>query len=92
MRETERGPTVAFMDACETLPVDRLVADQAAERVREGRARGVTVQLPDALIAATAFVRGIPLNTCNARRYEGGGIEVRGVGGEGRASRGPETR
>ena len=77
MRRKEEGPTLAFLDACETLAVDREVADAAAERIRECRAKGMTAPLPDALIAATCRLRGIALYTCNARHNEGQEVEVR---------------
>ena len=69
MRPPEREATLALLDACETLPVDGDVADRAAALVRRQRSRGVTIPLPDALIAATAITAGVPLHTCNARHY-----------------------
>lgn len=69
MRDPEREPTIGFLDACATLPVDAEVADQAGEIVRSFRGRGVTLAIPDALIAATALAYGTPLYTCNARHY-----------------------
>ena len=78
-RASEVPATVAFLDACETLAADRLVADRAAELVRGHRPRDMTVALPDALIASTGLLHGIPLYTCNARHYAFEGLEVREV-------------
>ena len=89
MREAEREATFAFLDACETMPVDRGSADRAGEIVRSHRAQGTTIDLPDALIGATALEAEIPLYTCNPRHFPMSGLEVRRVPVEKNA---PKTR
>ncbi len=79
MREPERKGTFAFLDACETLPVDQATADRGGEIVRSYRGQGITLTLPDALIAATALESGIPLYTCNARHFPMSGLDLREV-------------
>lgn len=79
MRESERQTTFTLLDACETLPVDTVIADRAGEIVRQLRTRGVTLSLPDALIGATAMERSVALYTCNPRHYPISGLEVRTV-------------
>jgi len=79
MREPERDATLTFLDACEHLPVDRSQADRAGELVHTCRARGVTLHLPDALIAATALTAAIPLYTCNSRLFPMGDLDVREI-------------
>ncbi len=79
MREPEREDTYGFLDACETLPVDRAAADRAGELVRVYRARGVTIDLPDALIGATALESEIPLYTCNPRHFPMTDLDLREV-------------
>lgn len=74
MRESERKGTLAFLDACEHLPVDRAVSARAGEIVRSFRGRGVSLALPDALIAATALEAAIPLYTCNPRHFPQEGL------------------
>ncbi|MBN1945126.1 MAG: type II toxin-antitoxin system VapC family toxin [Bradymonadales bacterium] len=69
LREREREVTLAFLDACEVLSVDRQVADLAGDSIRRQRRQGVTLHVPDALIGATAVHLGIPLHTCNASHY-----------------------
>jgi len=79
MREPERKATFGFLDACETLPVVTETADLAGEIVRSFQRRGVTLALPDALIAATALLAGIPLYTCNPRHYPMEGLDLRAL-------------
>jgi predicted nucleic acid-binding protein len=79
LREPEREGTLTFLDACETVAVQRAEADRAAEIVRTYRARGVTLALPDALIGATALERGVPLYTGNARHYPLEDLDVREI-------------
>lgn len=79
MREPEREGTYTFLDACETLPIDQAAADRAGEIVRSYRTRGVTIDLPDALIGATALESGIPLFTCNTRHFPMSGLDLRAV-------------
>ena len=70
---------MAFLDACETLAITRSEADRAGEIVRSCRSLGLTVALPDALIAATALEAGAPLYTCNPRHFPMTGLDVREV-------------
>jgi predicted nucleic acid-binding protein len=56
---------IAGMASFEQLNVDAAVADEAA-RIR----RECNLKLPDALIAATAALRGLPVVTANARDFE----------------------
>ena len=53
------------MASFEQLSVDVSIADEAA-RIR----RECNIKLPDALIAATAKLRGLPVITANARDFE----------------------
>jgi predicted nucleic acid-binding protein len=78
-RPQEETAALRFLDACETLPLDAPAADQAGRMVREHRARGVTLHLPDALIAAACLLHHVPLYTCNARHYPFPSLDVREV-------------
>lgn len=69
MRDAERGATVAFLDALACYPIDRAVADRAGALLRTYRRRGVTLDVPDALIAATALQHDLTLLTYNARHF-----------------------
>jgi predicted nucleic acid-binding protein len=50
----------------EEITVDRRVADRAGLL----RSRPPSLRLPDALIAATALIHGLPLHTKNRRDFE----------------------
>jgi len=45
------------------------VAGKAAQIVRENRARGITIDLPDAVIAATCILYDLVLVTYNKKHY-----------------------
>lgn len=63
--ETELAPIRRLLGAMTEYPIDKLVAEQA------GRIRADTgVRLPDALIAATALVHGLTLDTRNLRDFK----------------------
>lgn len=69
IRDAERVATLAFLDALGCYPVDCAVADRAGELLRTYRRRGVTLDVPDALIAATALQHDLVLLTYNVRHY-----------------------
>jgi len=76
MRSREEDATLLLLDSLETVPVITAIADRAAAAIRDLRRRGVTVHLPDALIAATAIEHDAELHTCNPRHYPSYDIEV----------------
>jgi predicted nucleic acid-binding protein len=78
-RLSEESGTLRFLDACQTIEVNADIADMAGRLVRNQRADGITMHLPDALIAASALVCHVPLYTCNPRHYIVDGLEVRSV-------------
>ena len=78
-RAAEESGTLRFLDACQTINVDADIADVAGRLVRNQRSDGITMHLPDALIAASALIRHVPLYTCNPRHYLVDGLEVKAV-------------
>jgi predicted nucleic acid-binding protein len=76
MRDRERIRTYDLLDACETLPIDAQIADQAGELIRSQRARGETIGDADALIAATALQRSLALLTTNPRHFPMPGLAI----------------
>ncbi|MBI2920851.1 MAG: type II toxin-antitoxin system VapC family toxin [Planctomycetes bacterium] len=69
MKSGEELKTRAFLSAMEVRPVDAAVASEAARRIRHWRARGRTLTLIDACIAATCLLHGFQLATFNRRHY-----------------------
>jgi len=65
----EEKETKTFLDSLEVCPVDRQVADKASEYVIDYRKKGVTLGIPDAIIAATCIIHGLTLVTYNAKHY-----------------------
>jgi tRNA(fMet)-specific endonuclease VapC len=69
MREKERGMTMRLLDAVACYPLDREVADSAGELLRRHRHAGTTLDVPDAIIAATALVHDLVLVTYNPGHF-----------------------
>lgn len=70
VRHGEEERTRAFLRSLEAHPVDRATAERAGEIVHELRARGFTVGLAHAPIAATCILRGLTLVTYNLADFE----------------------
>ncbi|MDY0020403.1 MAG: type II toxin-antitoxin system VapC family toxin [Anaerolineae bacterium] len=69
MRDHERKKTLSFLDALACYPLDAALADLTGGYVRSYRTRGVTLDIPDAMIAATAIHHRLVLLTYNARHF-----------------------
>ena len=67
MRERERDRTLLLLNSLVTHPLDIPTADHAGELIREQLVRQKTIAGPDAVIAATALIRGAALVTTNPR-------------------------
>jgi predicted nucleic acid-binding protein len=69
VRRGEEEKTDRFLGSLRIFEVDRPVAGKAAQIVRENRARGMTIDLPDAVIAATCILYDLVLVTYNKKHY-----------------------
>lgn len=69
MHPHEELRTLELLNALGNLPVDKDVADQAGRWVYQYARQGVQISLPDALIAATAFLYDLTLVTTNPRHF-----------------------
>jgi len=69
MRSHEGESTLRFLDALAGYPLDTTTADLAGDLIRRYRQQGVTLDVPDALIAATALGQGLVLLTYNPRHF-----------------------
>src|SRR5262245_20453519 len=89
MREHERARTLRLMDSLPTYPLDAPTADLAGELILAWRRRGVTLQGPDAAIAATAIRLDATLVTLNARHFPMPELRLLIVDEQGRVARPP---
>jgi predicted nucleic acid-binding protein len=64
-RNTHEPSLQRTLELIDELPVDRLIAESAG-RIR----RATQLDIPDALIAATALEHGLPVMTRNRRHFE----------------------
>ena len=69
MRPLERTATESLLTALDTYPVTGAIGDRAGDLLHEYRQHGVTLDLVDATIAATAEIHSLVLVTMNARHY-----------------------
>lgn len=69
MQPREEDATEALLDGMLVQPLTREVARKAGEILRYLRAREQAIELPDAVIAATALLNGRALLTLNASHF-----------------------
>lgn len=69
VKEKERSSTRKFLAALKTYEVYVEIADMAAEFICRYQAQGITLDVADAVIAATAVVLDISPITLNAKHY-----------------------
>lgn len=76
MKPSEEERVELLIDGLELLPVEVAEARLAGEWRRHHRAQGVTLKRPDTLIAATAYLAGLPLATANIKDFPMPGLTV----------------
>lgn len=69
LKKGEEEKTDSFLRSLRIIDVDRQIASKAAQLIREGKGKGTSVDLPDAIIASTCILSRMPLVTYNARHY-----------------------
>ena len=69
MREHEREVTMRLLDSLLSHPLDAAIADLTGEYIRRYRAKGITLDKPDAIIGATAVHHGLTLVTYNQKHF-----------------------
>ena len=85
LRDGEAEATVAMLASFAVIPVGSAEAELSARWRREFRSRGVTLDLPDTTIAATAALRGVPLLTGNVKHFPMPELQVEGWAAAGAA-------
>ncbi len=74
VKKGEEAKTDLFLGSLTVVDVTKKIAERAAQAVRQQRAQGVTIDLPDAIIAATCLVHGLTLVTYNTKHYPFGDL------------------
>lgn len=69
VKEGEEEKTTLFLNSLKIYEVDRDIANEAARYVREYKKKGITLSLPDAVIAATCVIYELILVTYNPKHY-----------------------
>mgnify|MGYP001026920073 CR=1 FL=1 len=69
VKKGEEEKTDRFLRSLRIFDLNREIANKAAQLIREYRATGVTIDLPDAIIASTCILHDLTLVTYNVRHY-----------------------
>ncbi len=69
VKKGEEEKTDHFLNALKVFDVNRDISNRAGRIVREYRSKGITLDLPDAVIAATCIQYDLILITGNRRHY-----------------------
>lgn len=69
LRDGEKPLAEAVLSSFALAPVGASEAALSAQWRREYRAKGLTLELPDMMIAATAAIRSLPLATANVKDF-----------------------
>ena len=69
MRRGEEKKTNALLDSLKAYDVTPAIANLAGTFIRDYRARGITLDFVDSIIAATAVIHGLTLFTYNVKDY-----------------------
>jgi tRNA(fMet)-specific endonuclease VapC len=71
MSPEEKDATQKLLSRFVTFDMDRDIADRAGDHIRENSLHGISLSVPDAIIAATAVKHGLTLITLNRGDFEG---------------------
>jgi len=69
VKKGEEEKTDRFLKSLRIFDVDMEIASKAAQLIRRSKTRGVTLDLPDSVIAATCILHDLILVTYNTKRY-----------------------
>ena len=68
-KKGEEEKTERFLGSLRVFDVNREIAAVAARLIREGKPRGIILDLPDAVIASTCIFHELTLVTYNTKHY-----------------------
>jgi predicted nucleic acid-binding protein len=74
VKKGEEAKTDQFLKSLKILDVNRGIANKAAHLISEYRVKGITVDIPDAVIAGTCILHDLILVTFNTKHYPFEGI------------------
>jgi len=69
LRDHERERTMRLLDSLILYPLDAVMADLAGDYLHRYRAKGITLDRPDAIVGATALLHRLVLVTYNPRHF-----------------------
>jgi tRNA(fMet)-specific endonuclease VapC len=69
LKRGEEEITGLFLDSLSIIDVTKKIAERAALTIREQRTQGITMDIPDAIIAATCLIHNLTLVTYNKKHY-----------------------
>jgi predicted nucleic acid-binding protein len=69
VKRGEEEKTDRFLKSLRIFDVDMEIASKAAQLIRERKAKGITLDLPDSVIAATCILHELILVTYNIKHY-----------------------
>ena len=67
--KNEEGKTSRFFESLKIFDVNMDIAKIAAQLIREYKAKGVTMDIPDSIIASTCLLHDLTLVTYNRKHY-----------------------
>jgi len=69
VRHGEEKKTNALLDSLKAYDVTPAIANLAGKFIRDYRAKGITLDFVDSIIAATTIIHGLTLFTYNTKHY-----------------------
>lgn len=75
VKKGEEAKTDQFFKSLKIIDVNLEIANKAAHLISEYRIKGITVDIPDAVIAGTCILHDLVLVTFNTKHYPFEGIE-----------------
>ncbi len=76
VKKGEEEKTERFLGSLRVFDVNREIAAVAARLIRECKPRGITLDLPDAVIAGTCILHELTLVTYNSKHYPIADLQV----------------
>ena len=71
----EEEKTSKFLNSLEVYPMGREIANLAGEYIRKQKKKGITLEIPDAIVGATCILNNLTLVTLNKKHYPFEGIK-----------------